>query len=54
MKLSSPNADERSPHRRVSRLVSGCVTERDAGARTAIRAPHVYREAQKGAQPFES
>jgi hypothetical protein len=54
MKRSVPNANGRSPHCRVSRLVSGCVTERDAGARTAIRAPHAYREAQLGAQPFES
>ena len=54
MKRFTPNANERSPHRRVSRLVSGCVTERDAGAWTTVRAHHAYRGAQKGAQPFES
>jgi hypothetical protein len=53
MTLVVPNGDERSLHRRVGRLVSGCVTERDSGARTAVRA-HAYRTAQKGAWPFES
>ena len=53
MKHFSPNANGRSPHCRMRRIVSGCVTERDARARTGIRAHHTYRVAQKGAQPPE-
>jgi hypothetical protein len=54
MTLVLPNGGGRSLHRRVARLVSGCVTERDSGARTAVRARDAYRTAQKGARPFES